>query len=189
MAFCSQRNYSTGTPSVGAVINFLTIPFLKGLGYSTINTARSALSSCIITDEKQPIGKHPLVVRFMKGVYNDRPALPKNVLTWNTNIVLNYLKTLTPMKQLTLKDLTLKAVMLTALLTGQRTQTLSYLDIRNMSCCKTYYKFRIGDLLKQSRPGYHQKELELPAYPHDERLRIVTVLDEYLDRTQNLEAQ
>lgn len=76
-----------------------------------------------------------------------------------------------------LKGLTLKAVVLTVLLSGQRTQTVHFLNIRNMSVTNEYYKFRFEDILKQTRPGHHLSEIELPAYPHDKRLCIVTVLN------------
>ena len=38
------------------------------------------------------LGTHPLVRRFMKGVFILRPALPRYNVTWDVNIVLNYLK-------------------------------------------------------------------------------------------------
>ncbi len=51
---------------------------------------------------------------------------------------------------------------------GQRTHTLHFLDIRNRAVITGLHRYRIGDLLQQSRPGYHQSELELINYPDDE---------------------
>ena len=45
--------------------------------------------------------------------------------------------------------------MLTTLLTGQRTQTLHLLSIQKMSVTAEFYKFRVGDIIKQTRPGDH----------------------------------
>ena len=56
-------------PSLADVIQFLTTLFEKNLSYSSLNTARSALST-IITVDGMSIGNHPLVVRFLKGVFN-----------------------------------------------------------------------------------------------------------------------
>ena len=103
---------------------------------------------------------------------------------WDTDMVLRYLKALAPVKDLPLKDLTFKLVTLTALLSGQRLQSLHLLDLRNMTKSKSLCKFRIGDLLKTSRPGVHQSELHRPAYAPDRRLCIVTVITEYLNRTE-----
>ena len=100
--------------------------------------------------------------------------------------MLQYLIRISPVKSLSLKMLTLKFTMLLALLSGQRVQTLHLLNIRNISVSKNSVKLRLGDLLKQSRPGQHQAELTLKAYAPDRRLCIVTVITEYLARTHSI---
>ena len=40
------------------------------------------------------IGSSVLVKKFMRGVFNKRPALPKYRTTWNPDIVFNYLSSL-----------------------------------------------------------------------------------------------
>ena len=42
----------------------------QGLGYSAINSHRSALSSILQVPELGPIGEHALLSRFMKGVFS-----------------------------------------------------------------------------------------------------------------------
>ena len=49
---------------------------VQGCGYSVINTARSALSTIINVDNLS-IGKHSLVKKFVRGVYNIKPSLPR----------------------------------------------------------------------------------------------------------------
>jgi hypothetical protein len=51
----------------------------------------------------------------MKGVYNLRPSKPKYCKTWDVSNVLGYLRKLSPIKFISLKDLTLKLVMLIAI--------------------------------------------------------------------------
>ena len=184
--FARGESCDTHAPPVSKVLDYLTSLYARGVQYSCINTARSALSSFVVTADGKPIGRHPLVVRFLKGVFQNRPALPRHGVMWGTDIVLRYLKTLAPVKDLPLKDLTFKLMTLTALLSGQRLQSLHLLDLRNMTKSKSWCKFRIGDLLKTSRPGVHQSELHLPAYAPDRRLCIVTVIMEYLNRTEML---
>lgn len=115
-----------------------------------------------------------------------RPALPRYNVTWNVDIVLNYLQTPEPFKELTLLHVSHKLLMLLALLSGQRGQTLHLLDIRNICIYDDCVKIGIGDLLKTSSPGKHVGELNFPSYPNDERPGIVRVMRHYLQRTKDL---
>ena len=169
-------------------MDFLTELLDKGgLGYSAINTARSALSSFIVLKSSQNIlfGAHPLVIRFLKAVYNIKPPDTKYQETWDINQVLNYLRTLPPVKELSLKDLTMKLTMLLAILATSRCQTLRFLNIKNMKRGVSRYSFMITDMLKQSRPGYIVKPLQFSAYPVNRKLCVYTVLNEYLKRTKH----
>lgn len=181
MQFCTERTIDTFAPSVNSVLDFLTNLYHKGLGYSSLNIARSALSS-FISLNGETVGNHILIKRFLKGVFNKRPSLPKYSFTWNVSTVLNYLKTLSPVDNLSLEQLTWKLVMLLALLTGQRGQTLHCLDIRNIDVDTDRIVIRLGDLLKTSRVNRHLGELVLEAYP-EQSLCVVSTLNAYLDRT------
>ena len=167
------------------VVNFLTLCYEQGLSYSAISTARSALSTFIVIDQV-PVGQHPIIGRLVKGIFASRPALPKVTVVWDTEIVLKYLKRLSPCHRLILPVLTWKLAVLTALLTGQRAQSLHLMDIRNMTVSKSKIKFRFGDLLKQTRPGYQQCEITVLAYPPDRRLCLVLLMQEYLKRVKPL---
>ena len=65
----------------------------------------------------------------MKGVLNMRPARSRYCAIWDADTVLCYLKTLMPVKRLSFKLLTLKLVMLFALLSAQCVQTLHVLSL------------------------------------------------------------
>ena len=65
---------------------FLTEYFKTGLGYSSVNSARSALSNIKKPVCNVPFGKSPLVCRLLKGVFNIRPALPRYVTKFFTFI-------------------------------------------------------------------------------------------------------
>ena len=58
-------------------INFLAELVDSGMGYSAVNTARSALSTILVVHESLTFGMHPLVKRFLKGVYEQKPSLPR----------------------------------------------------------------------------------------------------------------
>ena len=183
--FTAEREIDFATPSVRDIIEFLTDIFNTGVGYSAINTARSALST-FISIQGFTAGNHPLVKRFAKGAFNLRPALPRNLVTWDTNLVLKYITTLAPVRRIGLKDLTLKLTIMLALLSGQRCQTLHLIRIPNITLTQNSVKIRITDLLKQTRPGHHLQEISIKAYAPDRRLCIVTVLQEYIKRTATL---
>lgn len=160
--------------------------FENGVGYSSINTARSALSSLGIKLDSISVGSHPLVTRFLRGVFNIRPTKPRYTNIWDVNKVLVYLRKLSPLKKLTLKDLTLKLVMLMGLTNASRVQTLHLLTVSKLQKLKFQFVIYFDGLLKQSRPNYNVSFLKFEAYPPDRRLCIYFVIKEYLKRTELL---
>ena len=100
------------------------------------------------------------------------------MVTWDTDLVLSYLKTLLPVQKPSLKMLTYKLITLLALLSGQRTQTLSLLDSRNIDIGVGSIKCRIGDMLKQSKRGNNLAEIRLKTFAPDRRLRVCCHGDE-----------
>lgn len=110
--FCHKKQVDSVQISLSNVLDFLTSLYHDGLGYSAINTARSALSAIGIILEGFSAGSHPLVIRFLKGIYNLRPSVPRYKETWDVSVVLQYLLSLSPADSLTLKNLSLKLVML-----------------------------------------------------------------------------
>ena len=95
-------------------MDFLAEEYNKGLRYSALNTARSALSSFILFKHEPgfTFGKHSIVIRFIKAVHNLRPPVCRYTDTWDVYIVLSYIRRMDPVRYLSLKDLTLKLVML-----------------------------------------------------------------------------
>ena len=81
--FCDQRQINHSDASVENGIDFLALLFQDGLGYSAINTARSALSTVLNTTSHTSFGTHPLVVRFLKGVFELKPSLPRYASIWD----------------------------------------------------------------------------------------------------------
>lgn len=118
--------------TVNDSLELLTSLYRQGLGYSAINTARSALSSVITLGDKTTFGEHPLVTRFLKGIFELKPSLPRYTVIWDVGTVLKFFQTFPPITDMTLKQLTKKLVTLLVLVTAQRTQTLSKLDMTFM---------------------------------------------------------
>ena len=135
-------------------IEFLTEYFKTGVGYSSVNSARSALSSIIKPVCNVPFGKSPLVCRFLKGVFNIRPALPRYVTTWDVTKVFTFIKSKPTLTNRDLKTLSHWLALLFCLTTGQRDQTIKclYLDYIKISSDKIV--LFVPETLKTTRPGH-----------------------------------
>ena len=91
--FCCREQISPDCSSLGHVIEFLLKLFNDGLSNSNINTARSALSCILPLTGGVPVGKHPLAIRFLKGVFECCPAMAPYTAVWDVNPVLDYVET------------------------------------------------------------------------------------------------
>ena len=111
------------------MLDFLTEKFEAGLKYRSLNCYRSALSSAVIPVDGFQVGQHPLVVRLMKGIFNSRPPEPRYSQTWDVSLVLKYIKSLGPSKDLSLKLLSRKLATLFALVLAHRSSDLSRLTL------------------------------------------------------------
>ena len=186
MCFCSERKTPPINPSVNDIIEFLTRLFDSGLGYSALNTARSALSTYFsVAGGSTNVTSHIFVKRFLKGIYNLKPSLPKYNNTWDVRLVLEFLKTLST-NDISLRLLSIKLASLLALVTGQRCQTLTSITVDDIVLDSDSVKIRINTLLKQTKPGSHLSELYIEKFSLDENLCVVRTLSAYVQRTQSV---
>ena len=166
-------------------LDFLQSLYDRGLKYSAINTARSALSSILVINNV-PFGQHELVCRFMKGIFTLRPALPRYSTIWDVSVVFKYLEQLSPRKKLGLKELTFKVVTLSALLTAQRVQTVQLFDVENIVFQGNRVQITIEGLLKTTNVRRHIEPFCFEKYDQNKRLCVVRYLSEYIERTAPL---
>ena len=185
--YARNNAISIDNPTLVQVINYLAYLFASGMSHSSIGTARSALSSFLPLFEGHELGSHPLVVRLMKGVFEQRPALPKYSMTWDVGQVLRYLQSLPESAELSFKLFSYRLAMLLCLLTGQRGHAVHSLVINDilinpsLTCCRIVYSTKH----KTTRKGYHTKPAEIAAYP-DKKLCLVDHLHRYLLITAKL---
>ena len=125
-----------------------------------------------------------MISRFMKGVFNEKPSLPRYTRTWDVRVVvLQYLKT---MDITSLIALSCKLAMVFLLVTAQRCQTLHVIKLGDIDHSPDGIVIDISQLIKQSRPGVHLAPIVLNAYKTDESLCIVKTLNTYITRTEGL---
>ena len=122
-SWCSKREIDLFSTTLENILEFLADLFYKGFKFRTLGVYRSAISSNHETVDGFVIGKHPVMAKFMKGVFSLRPPEPKYFVTWDVRQVLDFLKTWSPAESLSLKQLTLKLAMLAALITAARSSS------------------------------------------------------------------
>ena len=167
------------------VLEFLLGQFESGKQYRTINTIRSAISMTHDEVDGTRIGQHPLVSRFLKGVFNSRPPVPKYSFTWDVDTVLSYLGDLPNNEELTFQLLSHKVAMLMALSNADRCADLAALDLDYRFSQPNGEKFVIPGLTKTRRMG-PPIESFYPAFQDDLRLCPVQALHCYIRRSQPL---
>ena len=86
-SWCRSRDSDPFSSPVSEVVNFLAYLYREGYQYRSLNSYRSAISSVHERIDGYSVGQHPLVTRLMKGVFNDRPPLPRYTSTWNVQCV------------------------------------------------------------------------------------------------------
>lgn len=127
-----------------------------------------------------------MVVRLLKGVFNLRPPAPRYRNTWDVKPVLEKLRTMTPLNELSLKDITLKLVMLMALTQAARVQTLHLLVLKNITIEEHSISVWLGGNIKQCRPQFNVQFLQFFEYTKDPNLCVCRTLKEYINRTAPL---
>ena len=130
------------------------------------------------------VGTHPAVAGLLKGAFHKRPPMPRYSSFWDVGTVINYLKSLGNNEHLTLRQLTLKTVMLLALTRPSRSADLSKLDIGWRSYQSDGVTFRPAHLAKQNRSSKNIPDFFYPCFKDDPMLCPVDTLKAYEDRTK-----
>ena len=94
-AYCGSRGIDPYNAPVHMVAEYLKDLYRNtNMGYSAINTNRSAVSAILPLQNGKPVGEHHIISRVMRGVFKERPALPRYTCTYDVKPVHVYLKSL-----------------------------------------------------------------------------------------------
>ena len=120
-----------------------------------------------------------MMAKFVKGIFSLRPPGVKYFVTWDVGQVFDFLKTWSPAESLSLKQLTLKLVMLAALITAARSSS-----VNKMNLCFRYFKpngvlFKVPGPTKCAGPKRPLQNLFLAIFLPDRRLCFVKYLKQY----------
>ena len=106
--------------------------YLNGCLCSGLCAACSALFSVVTIRGYLKLSEHPLVSRYLKGIYNRHPPLPKYVNIWDISLLLRYYDNMDSNDNLQFKVLVKKTVMLFIILGARRKQALFTLSTDNI---------------------------------------------------------
>ena len=133
------------------------------------------------------MGQNPLVCRFLRGVFNQRPPPVKVVPTWDIGQVLLKLAECHPPSEIRLLDLTRKVTFLLATCTARRVSDLMLFSVRSPLCYvgdrSVVLQAEFGS--KTDRPSHRSPPVKLKLCA-EERLCPVRYIKEYLRRTEPL---
>lgn len=180
--FCHARGLNVYKASISDIIQFLTEKFEANAGYSSLNTARSALS-LLMAEE---IGNDNRMKRFFRGLYRLKPALRRYTESWNPGVVLKLLTSWGNNKELNLERLSKKLVTLLALATAQRVQTLSLIKLEDISILESKISIRITELIKTSVSTKTQTTIQLPYFNQNPVICPARALQTYIENTAEL---
>lgn len=188
--FCLEFDKHPYKCSIKTGIRFLLRLFKQGYAYSSLNTARSALSCVLKHVENVPFGQHHAVRRFMKAMAKKRPQLSSYQSTWDVNMLLQLFRDWGNNVCLSLKQLTMKVAALMLLTSCQRVQTLSTFKLSDLfwNKDKTVATFRISEPLKHSR-RCTLGLISFRVFHIDTSICVVRALRSYLNRTKPFRKQ
>ncbi|XDV31033.1 hypothetical protein PO909_033810 [Leuciscus waleckii] len=87
-SWCSDRRLDPVNCPIGTVLEFLQDRFTAGTCPATLKVYVAALSACHALVDGAPLGRHPLLSRFLRGARRLRPPARTKVPSWDLAIVL-----------------------------------------------------------------------------------------------------
>ena len=132
------------------------------------------------------LGKNATISRFLKGVAVQKPQRPRYSSTWDPEPVLNHFSRLYPNESPPFDRLTKKLVILLALITAQRVQTLSKITLDNVHTMENLIQIKISERIKTTGRNKNQPVLNIPFFKEKPELCVASLLQEYIRRTTDL---
>ena len=183
VSWCLARATDPLSAPLNSILEFLYEQFQEGKQYRTVNSFRSAISMTHEELDGHRVGQHPLVCRFLKGVFNARPPMPRYSHTWDVDKVLSFLESQLDNEELSFQMLSHKLAMLMALTNADRCSDLVALDLNFLSYQAGGAKFIIPGLTKSRRAG-PPIEAFYTEFPESPRLCPVRTLRAYENRSR-----
>ena len=127
-------------------------------------------------------GKHPIFARMLKEIFRSHPAWPRYMVTYNPDLVLNFLKALLLWDNITLKWLTFKTITILAILSGHRCQPINSLTFAHIDININKVIFYIPKTIKNITRSFRLHPVKLK----DESICPVRTVVEYIKATEKI---
>ncbi|KAI2648082.1 ORF V: Enzymatic polyprotein [Labeo rohita] len=154
--WCASRGEDPQRCPIAVVLSFLQEKLERRLSPSTLKVYVAAIAAYHDAVDGASIGKHQLVVRFLRGARRVNPPRPHLVPSWDLSVALRGLRgpPFEPLVSVELKFLSLKTALLTALASIKRVGDLQAFSV-NEACLE----FGPADshVVLRPRPGYVPK--------------------------------
>ena len=178
--FCLDHSVNPYNSSTKDILKFLSDQFNNGAAEGTLNSYRSAIALL-----QGPIGENFKIKRFFAGVKRLKPSLPKYDVTWDPQIVLDYISSMPDNINLTLLQLSKKLI--TLLVTAHRMQTFSLIEVSNIEIISNkIINIKIPARIKTSGKNKVQPTLKIPFFKNNCEVCAAETLVYYLNKTKDL---
>ncbi len=198
--WCSSQREDPRRCTIGVVLSFLQERLERRLSPSTLKVYVAAIAAHHDAEDGRSLGKHDLIVRFLKGARRMNPSRPLLVPSWDLSIILAGLQRgpFEPLDSVELKFLSLKTALLTALTSIKRVGDLQAFSVSEE--CLVFGPV-YSHVVLRPRPGYvpkvpttpfHDQVVNLQALPSEEAdpalalLCPVRALRIYVTRTRSV---
>ncbi len=198
--WCSSRREDPRRCTIGVVLSFLQERLERRLSPSTLKVYVAAIAAHHDAVDGRSLGKHDVIVRFLKGARRMNPSRSPLVPSWDLSIVLAGLQRgpFEPLDSVELKFLSLKTALLTTLTSIKRVGDLQAFSVSE-ECLVFGPVYSL--VVLRPRPGYVPKVpttpfrdqvVNLQALPSEEAdpalalLCPVRALRIYVDRTRSV---
>ncbi len=198
--WCSSRREDPQRCMIGVVLSFLQERLERRLSPSTLKVYVAAIAAHHDAVDGRSLGKHDLIVRFLKGARRMNPSRPPLVPSWDLSIVLAGLQRgpFEPLDSVELKFLSLKTALLTVLTSIKRVGVFQAFSVSEE--CLVFgpvYSHVVlrpwpGYLPKVPTTPFRDQVVNLQALPSEEAdpalalLCPVRALRIYMDRTRSV---
>ncbi len=154
--WCSSRREDPRRCTIGVVLSFLQERLERRLSPSTLKVYVAAIAAHHDAVDGRSLGKHDLIVRFLRGARRLNPPRPPLMPSWDLSIVLAGLQRgpFDPLDSVELKYLSAKTALLTALTSIKRVR-----DLQAFSVSEECLVFGpdYSHVVLRPRPGYVPK--------------------------------
>lgn len=169
--------------STNLVCDFLLSRFNEGASTSSVNSIRSSIN--FFTLSFLDLENSIFIKKLFKFFFRSNPLKPRYSSFWPVNKLLDFLKTWSPIDDLSLKCLTLKTIALMALTSSDRGQTLHLASLDNMEILPDKIQFVIRDRVKGTRKVLKPTIISCISYEITE-LDVALHVKKYLERTRDI---